>query len=29
MNVSVGRKPGYKLKFIENNKVLCLYHNRF
>jgi|LauGreDrversion4_2_1035121.scaffolds.fasta_scaffold33945_4 hypothetical protein len=29
MNVCVGGKFGYKLKFIENNKELYLYHTRF
>ena len=29
MNVRAGGKFGFKLKFIENNKKLCLYHTRF
>ena len=29
MNVRAGEKFGFKLKFIENNKKLCLYHTRF
>ena len=29
MNISVCRKVSYKLKSIENNKELRLYHTRF
>ena len=29
MNIRAGGKFGYKLKFIENNKELYLYHTRF
>ena len=29
MNISVGRKVSYKLRSIENNKELRLYHTRF